>query len=137
MPLEQPGARYAATATKACNHGDPVVELNHPGIAAKSAQVAPMAPSVANAAIAQQIAINEQFVIMEKGTHEVAVAKLPGGAVAGSQLFIKTADNTLALAATAEAAGVLNAGFLKFGVIDSIDASHGRALVNLDLRSTF
>jgi hypothetical protein len=137
MPLESPGARYEATATKATSHGAPAVELNHAGVAAKSAQAAPAAPSVAAAAAAQQIAISEAFIIMLKGRHEVASSLLPGGAVAGSPLYIRASDNALVLAATALTGGVLNAGFLRFGVIDSIDTTRGRALVNLDLRSSF
>lgn len=129
MPIEGPGARYVATATKAATHGAPAVELNHAGVAAKSAQIAPMVPSVANAAIAQQIAVGEQFVIMLKGRHEVASALLPGGAVAGTQLWINPADNTLKSATSA--------GYVKFGVVDSIDATHARALVNLDQRGSF
>lgn len=137
MPLEGPGRRYDATATKATTHGAPAIELNHPGIAAKSEQIAPMAPSVANAALAVQIAINEHFVIMLDGQHEVAVSALPAGAAVGDRLWIEASDNTLANAAEALTAGVLNAGFAKFGVIDEIDTVLGRALVNLSLRSTF
>lgn len=129
MPYEGPGKRTAVTATKACNHGDPVVEQNIPGVAAKSAQVAPMVPSVANAAIAQQIAIGEQFVLMSSGLHEVVTSKLPAGYAVGTQLWIATADNSLQSAAAA--------GRVKFGVIVDIDATHGRAHVNLNLRDTF
>lgn len=131
MPLEAPGRRYDASATKATTHGAPTVELNHAGIAAKSAQVAPMAPSVANAAIAQQIAVGEDFVIMMDGVHEVATNLLPAGTVAGSQLFIRPADNTLHLA------GATAAGDVKFGLVDEIDATLGRAQVNLTQRSSF
>lgn len=137
MPSEGPGRRYDVVATKATTHGAPVIELNHAGIAAKSSQAAPMAPSVANAVIAQQIAIGEDFVIMLEGDHDVAVAALPGGAAAGDRLFIKASDNTLALAATALTAGVLNAGYAKFGLIDDIDTVLGRAHVNLTQRSSF
>lgn len=137
MPIEGPGRRYDVVATKATSHGKPVVELNHAGIAAKSAQIAAMAPSVANAALAVQIAIGEDFVIMLDGDHEVAVADLPGGAAAGDRLWIKASDNTLALAATALTAGVLNAGYSKFGLIDSIDTALGHASVNLTQRSSF
>jgi hypothetical protein len=129
MPIEGPGRRYVAVATKATTHGAPVVELNHAGVAAKSAQIAPMTPSVANAAIAQQIAIGETFVIMLGGRHEVATASLPGGAVAGTQLWITPADNSLKSATAA--------GLVKFGVIDSIDTVRARALVNLDQRASF
>lgn len=137
MPLESPGRRFAVTATKATTHGAPAVELGHAGIAAKSAQIPPLVPSVANAVIAQAIAIGEEFVLMMDGVHEVAVSALPGGAAAGNPLYIKAADNTLALAATALTAGVLNAGFWKFGLLDEIDTGLGRAQVNLTQRSAF
>lgn len=137
MPYESPGRRYDATATKQVNHGDPSVELGHGGIAAKSAQTPPMAPSVANALLAQQIAVGEEFTIMLDGIHEVSTTLLPVGAVAGSQLYIEADDNSLVLAAEATTGGVLNAGFTKFGVIDSIDTALGEALVNLTQRSSF
>jgi hypothetical protein len=137
MPLESPGSRFSVIATKATTHGAPATELGHPGVAAKSDQAAPMAVSLANAAIAQQIGIGEEFVIMLAGGHEVATSLLPVGAVAGSKLYIKESDNSLVLAATALSSGVLQAGYLRFGVIDSIDSTHGRAAVNLNLRSTF
>lgn len=137
MPLEGPGQRFSATATKATTHGAPAVELNHAGIAAKSDNPPPMAPSVANATLAQQIAFGEEFVIMMSGAHEVASSLLPAGAAAGDPLYIKAADNTLHLAADALTSGVLNAGFVKFGLLDEIDTTHGRAQVNLSERSSF
>lgn len=129
MPYEGPGRRVAVTATKATTHGAPAVEINHGGIAAKSAQVAPMVPSVANATIAQQIAVGEQFVIMLDGIHEVATTLLPAGFAVGTQLWINPADNTLKSATAA--------GYVKFGVISDIDATHGRAHVNLSQRGSF
>lgn len=137
MPLEGPGRRFDAIATKATTHGAPAVELNHAGVAAKSTQIPAMAPSLANAAIAQQIAIGEDFVIMMDGVHEVVTGSLPGGAATGNALYIKVADNSLHLAADALTAGVLNAGFVKYGLIDSIDTTLGRAQVNLTQRSSF
>jgi hypothetical protein len=131
MPLEGPGRRFSVTATKATTHGAPVVELNHPGVAAKSAQTPPMAPSVANAALAVAIGVGEEFVIMMDGVHEVATSLLPGGAAAGNALYIHPADNTLKLV------GGMSSGDVKFGVIDSIDTNLGRAAVNLSLRSSF
>lgn len=129
MPIEGPGSRFSVVATKATSHGAPAVEHNHPGIAAKSAQVDPMAPTAANAALADNIAIGEEFVIMLAGLHEVPVADLPAGAAVGDPLWIAAADNALAAAA--------GAGLVKFGRISSIDATLGRALVNLNLRDTF
>lgn len=137
MPLEGPGRRFSVPFTKASTHGAPAVELGHAGVAAKSAQIPAMAPSLANAALAVQIAIGEEAVIMMDGVHEVASSALPGGAAAGSPLYIHATDNSLALAATALTAGVLNAGYWKFGLIDSIDTTLGRAQVNLTQRSAF
>ena len=129
MPFEGPGKRYAVTATKATTHGAPAVENNHAGVAAKSAQIAPMVPSVANAATAQQIGIGEQFVVMMEGLHEVKTSLLPAGYAVGTQLWIATADNSLQNAAAA--------GRVKFGVIDDIDTTRGVAHVNLSQRSSF
>jgi hypothetical protein len=129
VPYEGEGSRYSTIATKATAHGKPATEHGHPGIAAKSAQPAPAAVSVANAAAAQQIAIGEEFVIMLTGAHEVAVADLPAGAAVGDAVFIRVADNVLVNAA--------GAGIVKFGRISSIDTALGRSLVNLNLRDTF
>lgn len=138
MPSEGPGVRFDVLATKIVNHGDPCVEIAHPGIAAKSAQIAPGVPSVAGAAAAQAIAVGEDFVIMMTGVHEVATSKLPVGAnAAGGLLYIRASDNALVAAATALTSGALNAGFFRFGVVDSVDASRGVAQVNLNLRGAF
>lgn len=136
MPSEGAGERYSVVATKAVVHGKPAVEKKHPGIAAKSAQAAPAAVSVANATAAQQIAIGEEFVIMLTGLHDVAVADLPGGAAVGDPLYIEIADNSLANAAEALTSGLVEAEYVKFGRISAIDATLGIAQVNLDLRST-
>lgn len=138
MPGEGPGRRYAAIATKAVSHGMPAVELGHGGIAAKSQQSAPMAPSVANAALAVEIAVGEEFVIMMSGLHEyVPSSVLPGGAAAGNPLYIKAADNTIHLAADALSGGILQAGFTKWGLLDSIDTTSGTCVVNLTERASF
>lgn len=131
MPTEAPGRRYSVTATKATTHGAPAVELNHAGVAAKSAQIAAMAPSLANAAIAVQIGIGEEFVIMLDGAHDVATSLLPGGTVAGSQLYIRPSDNSLHLA------GATTTGDVKWGVVDALNTSAGNASVNLSQRSSF
>lgn len=137
MPLEGAGVRRSQLATKATAHGLPVVEQNFCGIAAKSTQAAPAAVSVANATAAQQIAIGEEFVIMLSGLHEVAVASLPAGAAVGDPLYVQESDNSLADAAEALTDGILEAGYSKLGLIDSIDTTAGRALVNLNQRSAF
>lgn len=143
MPAEAPGSRESLIATKQVAHGDPAVEQGVPGIAAKSTQALPAYPSVANALAAQQIIVNEEFVMMTAGKHPVRKALLPAGAVAGadltrSALYIQHADNALVLAAVALAAGVLRAGYSKFGLLIFVDpATNGLADVNLNLRSTF
>jgi hypothetical protein len=126
MPDQGPGQRYSVVATKATAHGKPVVENKHPGIAAKSTQALPADPTTANATAAQNIAIGEEMVIMLEGIHTVLVADLPAGAVVGDQVFIRSADNVLVNAG--------GAGIVKFGLISSIDATLGRALVNLNLK---
>lgn len=128
MPSEGPGSRYSVIATKAAIHGRPVVENGHPGIAAKSTQAAPAYPTTTNATAAKNIAIGEEMVIMLTGLHEIPSSLLPAGAVAGTPLWIVAADNTLQNATAA--------GRVKFGVVSSIDATLGRALVNLNLRDT-
>ncbi len=137
MPSEGPGARFSCVATKASVHGNPVVELGHAGIVAKSAQAAPAAVSVANATAAQQIGIGEEQVVMMEGLHTFGSALLPGGAAAGNPLYIRASDNALVLAATALTAGVLNAGFWKFGLISEIDTVLARVSVNLSRRDSF
>lgn len=144
MPAEAPGSRESVIATKATTHGKAVVEYGIPGQAAKSTQALPAYPSVANALAAQQIGVGEEFVIMTAGRHtfDAALTPLPGAAVAGadltrSALYIRHSDNSLVLAATALAAGVLQAGFSKFGLLIFVDTVFNRYDVNLNLRSTF
>lgn len=139
MPAEGPGSRFSVTATKATQHGWPAVELNHAGIAAKSAQAEPGNLTTANALAAEKIAIGEEFVIMLSGLHSFPSAKLPGGSVAGDRLAIKKTDNSLVKVAEAAAANkAIEEGLLvKFGVLDSIDTVAGLAWVNLTGRNSF
>lgn len=97
MPYEGPGERRSQIATKATSHGSPAEEKGFAGIAAKSAQAAPAAVSVANATAARQIAVGEEFVLMLHGVHEVAAANLPNGAIEGDPLWIDRASNALVL----------------------------------------
>lgn len=97
MPAEGPGRRFSAIATKAGIHNHPAVELNHAGVAAKSAQPPAAAPSTANAEAATHIAIGEEFVIMLDGVHDIDRTLLPEGAEVGERLWINPADNKLLL----------------------------------------
>lgn len=137
MPSEGPGARFSCVATKASVHGNPVVEVGHAGIGAKSGQPAPAAVSVANATAAQAIAIGDDMVVMMEGLHTFASSFLPGGAAVGNPVYIRASDNALVLAATALTAGVLNAGFWKFGLISEIDTALARVSINLSRRDSF
>jgi hypothetical protein len=135
MPYEEGGTRKSVIATKATAHGRPVVERKRfAGIAAKSAAAAPAAVSVANATAAQQIAIGEEFVIMLAGLHEVATSILPAGAVEGDRLYVQLDDNSLADAAEALTAGILEPEYSPLGILDEVDATLGRAKVNLNLK---
>ena len=136
MSVQAPGERFSVVATKQVRHKRPVVEARHPGIALKSSQPPPMVPTVANATAAETILVGEELVIAMTGSWPVETALLPGGAVVGDPLYIVLADNTLANAANALAAGLVKATHLKFGVIDSIDTVLGLAMVNLNLRDT-
>lgn len=136
MSVEQPGSRYSCLATKQVVHKMPTVEKRHPGIALKSAQVAPMVPTMANATAAQTITVGEEMVIAMTGVWTVPTSALPGGAVVGDGLWITIADNVLVLAAVALTAGVVEAPYIPYGVIDEIDTTAGEADINLNLRDT-
>lgn len=124
MPAEGPGKRYSVTATKATVHGQPVVELSHPGIAAKSMQAAPAVPSVANATAATHIAVGEEMVIMLDGSHSFSSTLLPAGAKAGDKLWISPADNSLS--------PISSAGAVNAQVKLTVSATGGTLTVTID-----
>lgn len=134
MPLSEPGKRYSTVATKAWKHGGPAVEAGHAGIAHKVGQPLAIPDNTSGAAItaAQTVVVGEDVVIDLEDVHEVPVAQLPGGAVVGTALWIDPADAPGAALHNAAAAGRV-----KFGIVDAIDATLGRALVNLTQRSSF
>lgn len=141
MPAERPGRREerirSNKAGVTLHNGDPVIEGNLAGVAAKSRGGAPGAVNMANAAANQVIAVGELFVVMLDGTHTLDESHLPAGAVDGDRLYIRASDDALVLAATALTGGVLNAGFAKYGVITDIDAALDRFDVNLNERASF
>jgi hypothetical protein len=138
MPYQANIGRARRIATKEVMHGDPAVELGTPGTAAKSTQSQPGVPNAANAEVARTILEDEGFVIFHAGIVSVRTDLLPAGAEEGDPLYITEADNSLADAAEALTAGVLEAGFVKFGRVEGEDASSAdHTLVNLDLRDTF
>lgn len=125
MPGQGPGVRVPSVATKAVNHGDPVVENKVPGLAAKTKQLQWFVQATDTAA--KQIAIAEPFIIMVGGVVEVAYAKwsVGGPPTVGMQVWIVEADNTLANATAA--------GRVKYGVVQELDAVRSVAKVNLNL----
>jgi hypothetical protein len=136
MPYTQPGNRHLATFTKVTQHGDPCVEENHVGFAAKVAQMGPYAdPTLA---AAKQIAVGEQGNIMMDGIHFVRQAVLPGGNLAGTavgqMLMIASANNAITSGVPTTAPG---AGILRLGLVDRLDATRGGAYVNMDRRGDF
>jgi hypothetical protein len=157
MPSTRPGtrvpvvranktvARVAAGLPDLLKHGEPAVDQNFAGIAFKNAQPNPMAVSVANALIAQQIATAENYVIDVAGAHEVDPDLLPAGAAVGDPIYIRVADDVLVNAAEAltdpdgagAAGGVIEAPYRKLGRLESLDNGSGLADINLNERGSF
>lgn len=109
MPYERPGERYYPTsATKAVDHGMPVVEEGVHGVALKQQ------PAVFGAGLggspdpSKRIGIGEKFVIDTDGIVEIPNTGI-SGATKGALVYIATADNTLSLAS--------GAGKLRFGSV--------------------
>lgn len=110
MPYERPGDRYyPASATKAVDHGMPVVEEGVHGIALKQ-QPAPFGSGLGGSPDpAKRIAIGEDFVIDTAAD----IVEVPNtgisGATKGAVVYITDADNTLALTS--------GAGKRRFGTV--------------------
>lgn len=111
MPYEAPGARHTAIATKACRHGQIVVEDGFVGSAFKTEQV----DRFTLPADAQDIAIGEEFEIQVGGVHEAPLAGAVAALDVGDKVFIDTTDNSLEVAA--------GANLLPVGLIDEVDTS--------------
>jgi hypothetical protein len=128
MPYNGPGLRHDAVATKAVNHGDPVIEDGFPGVAFKNTQLGAYADPTS--ATISQIAIGETFTIQVGGIVEVAAAKITGGlgaAPLGTALYIAAATNMLNTTNTNP----------KFGRVTKVDSTRGVVLVNTNARDTF
>ncbi|HEX7088742.1 MAG TPA: capsid cement protein [Longimicrobiales bacterium] len=112
MPYEGLGARHTVeAATKACRHGQIVVEDGFVGSAFKVDQVDRFVRPVD----AQDIAIGEEFEIQLGGIHEAPAEGALAALGVGDPVFITEADNTLV------AAG--GAGILPVGIVTEVDAS--------------
>lgn len=98
MPKNRPGRIKYVTATKACVHGDLVVENGIVGVAVKQQSPA------WNAAFAtvKNISIGENFALINKGIVEVPLTAIAGGApTKGVPVYIVPASNAVTLTATA------------------------------------
>lgn len=111
MPYEGLGVRHTATATKACAHGQIVVEDNFVGTAFKAEQV----DRWTRPSDAQDIDVGEEFEVQVGGVHEAPLAGAIAALDVGDPVFIDETDNSL------EAAG--GAGLLPVGLITEVDAS--------------
>lgn len=90
MPYERPGEGFYATATKACSHGQLVVEDNVVGVAIKQKANAWDAPLAGR----DDIAIGEAFHIRTKGIKQIDFVT---GAVKGSPVYINATNNAVTL----------------------------------------
>jgi len=98
MPYNRPGRMFYTTATKAVNHGQPVVEQGVPGVSVKQKS----AGSGAGSGTPQkQIAIGEKFAIITKGVVEVVnTGAGVAAAVPGTPIYIIAASNLLTTTST-------------------------------------
>lgn len=120
MPYEGLGVRHTAIATKACVHGQIVVEDGFVGTAFKVSQI----DRWTRPADAGRIAIGEEFEIQVGGVHETAAA---GGVAAGDiarQVHITVADNRLVLARAA--------GTLPVGLVTELDTSRAPDVLRIN-----
>jgi hypothetical protein len=118
MPYEAPGARHSAVATKACAHGQIVVEDGIVGTAFKTEQIGRFVdPSAVTGGVltARHIPVDESFEIQVGGIHEAPLAGALAGADVGDRVWIDPTDNSLEVASAA--------GRLPVGVISEVDAT--------------
>lgn len=127
MPKQSTSPVFYATATKATQHGAPVIEQNVPGIAVKTAVPA------WDAAVAslKSIAVGEAFTILCKG--EVQVPSI-AAAVRGDAVYINTTNNALTIASPAAGLGA------RFGRVVELAGQRGTPTgtmkVDTDLKDT-
>jgi hypothetical protein len=121
MPYEGLGVRHTAVATKLVKHGAACIENGFEGIAFKVRQLGRFVDP--SSAAATDIAIGEVFEIQVGGIHEVPRSGNLAAAVVGDDVYIRTTDNVLGLAAQGLTAGVLTANWKKFGKVTALDTS--------------
>lgn len=120
MPYEGLGARHTAVATKACRHGQIVVEDGFVGTAFKVEQI----DRFVRPEDAQDIDIGEEFEIQLGGVHEAPLTGALAALGVSDPVFITEADNTLVAAA--------GAGILPVGRITEVDASRNPDIARIN-----
>lgn len=126
--LDDLGVRVERVASKVIRHGDPAVENNLVGFAAKSEPLGRYDdPSLA---AAKEIAENEPYVLFIGGVHELDISAAgpgPEAAAVEDLLFIDPTDNSVVTQAEAEAP---EADAHPLGVVQEVDEGREVALVN-------
>lgn len=120
MAHNAPGARHTAVATKACVHGQIVIEDGFVGTAFKVAQP----DRFVRPADARDIAVDEEFEIIVGGIHEANAAGAIAGADVGDRIWIDPADNSLEVASAA--------GRIPVGVVDELDLSRAPDVLKIN-----
>lgn len=125
MPYAGPGKVHDVIATKACVHGQIVVEEKRVGRAFKNTQLGAFVDPTLAAATA--IPIGETMSIITGGRMEAPRTGALAAAVAGDTVFIKASDNSLALTNTGA-----TATWYPVGVVDHIDTDRSPSVLRID-----
>lgn len=129
MPLDKPGSRRRAVASKDIQHGTFTVENKFVGLASKTKQATRY--TAPDAAAIKTIANGEVFTMFCSGVHEVARAAGIDTGVVGDRVWITPGTGALKLDAASAA------GDYPVGVIDSIDTVRDTCLINMDNHAAF
>jgi hypothetical protein len=130
MPYSRPGRMFYTVATKAVNHGLPVIEQGVPGVAVKQRR----ASSGAGSGTPQyQIAITEPMAIITKGVVQVVnTGSGLSAAAPGTPIYIIAASNLLT---------TTPAGNVKYGMLlenaNVRGTPPGYCRIDLDKRDMF
>lgn len=116
MPYQAKGSRHTAAASKACVHGQIVVENKFVGTAFKSAQVDRWTRPGTAVGRAQHIPAGQEFEIQLGGIHEAPRSGTLAALNVGDPVWINPTDNSLQATAGAAASG-----WIPVGIVTEID----------------
>jgi len=130
MPYNRPGIMKYAVATKAVDHGLPVVELGVVGVAVKQRKPS---SGAASGSPQKNIAISEPFAIISKGVVQVPnTGSGVSAAAVGTPIYIIAASNLLT---------TTSAGNVKFGMLVEAAGTRGTPTgmcrIDLDAKDAF